>query len=370
MTNLQPMNTHQSISPSLLVMAGGTGGHIFPGLAVAEYLRTEGWQVSWLGNPEGMEYRLVTPRGFKFEGIRFGGLRGKGLKTLLLLPFNLLRAFWQSIQILRRVKPNVVLGMGGYVTFPGGMMSVLLGKPLVLHEQNSIAGLANKVLAKLADKNLCAFPNSLPNATWVGNPLRAGMSQVNSPAERYQSRSGVLNILVVGGSLGAAVLNTTIPEAISLMPKENRPQITHQSGEKHLEALKKTYSDFGVTANVLPFIEDMTNAYAEADLVICRAGAMTIAELAAVGVASYLVPFPHAVDDHQTSNAKFLADVGAAVLVPQQSFNSEKLASYLSQIDREELQKMAEQALTLAKPMATKDVAQICKQFCKDRAQA
>lgn len=249
------------------------------------------------------------------------------------------------------------------------MMSVLLGRPLVLHEQNSIAGLANKVLAKLADKNLCAFPNSLPNATWVGNPLRAEMSLVNSPAERYQSRSGVLNILVVGGSLGAAVLNSTIPEAISLMPKENRPQITHQSGEKHLEALNKTYAGLGVTANVLPFIEDMKNAYVEADLVICRAGAMTVAELAAVGVASYLVPFPHAVDDHQTSNAKFLADVGAAVLVPQQSFNPEKLANYLSQINREELQKMAEQALTLAKPMATKDVAQICKQFCKDGAQ-
>jgi UDP-N-acetylglucosamine--N-acetylmuramyl-(pentapeptide) pyrophosphoryl-undecaprenol N-acetylglucosamine transferase len=369
MTIRQSVNAPQSSPPSLLVMAGGTGGHIFPGLAVAEYLRKEGWQVSWLGNPEGMEYRLVTPRGFNFEGIRFGGLRGKGLKTLLLLPFNLLRAFWQSIQILRRIKPNVVLGMGGYITFPGGMMSVLLGKPLVLHEQNSIAGLANKVLAKLADANLCAFPNSLPDATWIGNPLRESMSQVNSPTERYQSRTGVLNILVVGGSLGATALNTTIPKALSLIQKENRPHITHQSGEKHLESLKKTYEDLDVTANVLPFIEDMTAAYTQADLVICRAGAMTIAELAAVGVASYLVPFPHAVDDHQTSNAKFLADIGAAVLMPQQSFNSEKLASYLSLLDREELQKMAEQALTLAKPMATKDLAQICKQFFKDRAQ-
>ena len=362
------MTKHPSTQkfPTLLVMAGGTGGHIFPGLAVAEYLRSDGWHVAWLGNPQGMEYRLVTERGFNFEGIQFGGLRGKGLKTIVLLPFNLLRAFWQSIQVLRRVQPNVVLGMGGYVTFPGGMMSVLLGKPLVLHEQNSIAGLANKVLAKLADKTLCAFPNALSGADWVGNPLRAGMSEVQSPAARYQSRSGVLRILVVGGSLGAAALNTTIPKALSLIAEEQRPHVTHQSGEKHLASLQKTYQDLGVTANVVPFIEDMTDAYAKADLVICRAGAMTVAELSAVGVASYLVPFPHAVDDHQTFNAKFLADAGGAILMPQANFDSEKLAHYLLKLDRKELQKMAEQSLTLAKPMATQDVALVCKQFCKD----
>lgn len=370
MTNHQSINKYQSTPPSLLVMAGGTGGHIFPGLAVAEYLRSEGWQVSWLGNPQGMEYRLVTPRGFKFEGIQFGGLRGKGIKTLLLLPFNLLRAFWQSIQVLRRVKPNVVLGMGGYITFPGGMMSVLLGTPLVLHEQNSVAGLANKVLAKIADANLCAFPNALPGATWVGNPLRAEMSQVNSPTERYQSRTGALNILVVGGSLGAMALNTTIPKAISLIKKEDRPNITHQSGDKHLESLKQNYEDLEVTANVLPFIEDMTSAYAKADLVICRAGAMTIAELSAVGVASYLVPFPHAVDDHQTFNAKFLSDAKAAILVPQEDFSAEKLADYLMTLNRHELQKMAEQAFTLAKPKATQELAQVCQQLFDDRTRA
>lgn len=372
MTNHQAMSSNQLTPslPSLLVMAGGTGGHIFPGLAVAEYLRSEGWTVSWLGNPKGMEYRLVTQHGFKFEGIQFGGLRGKGLKTLLLLPFNLLRAFWQSVQVLRRVKPDVVLGMGGYVTFPGGMMSVLLGKPLVLHEQNSIAGLANKVLAKLADANLCAFPNALPDATWTGNPLRASMCQVSTPADRYSSRVGPLNILVVGGSLGAAALNTTIPKALSLIRKEDRPNITHQSGEKHLESLKQTYQDLGITANVLPFIEDMTAAYAQADLVICRSGAMTIAELSAVGVASYLVPFPHAVDDHQTFNAKFLSDAEAAILMPQENFNAETFASYLMGLDRKELQKMAEQALTLAKPKATQEVAQVCKQLCNDRTKA
>ena len=237
-------------------------------------------------------------------------LRGKGFKTLLLLPFNLLRAFWQSIQVVRRVRPNVVLGMGGYVTFPGGMMSVLLGKPLVLHEQNSIAGLANKVLAKVADKTLCAFPGALPGATWVGNPLRAGLTNLPSPTIRYESRQGPLRILVVGGSLGAAALNDVVPAALALIPETQRPHVIHQSGEKHAEKLRQSYAQYGVVADVKPFIEDMTAAYADADLVICRAGAMTVAELSAAGVASYLVPFPYAVDDHQTFNARFLSVSG------------------------------------------------------------
>ncbi len=355
-------------APTLLVMAGGTGGHIFPGLAVAEYLREQGWNVSWLGNPQGMEYRLVPPKGFNFEGIKFGGLRGKGIKTLALLPFNLLRAFWQSIQVLRRVQPDVVLGMGGYVTFPGGMMSALLGKPLVLHEQNSIAGLANKVLAKVADKTLCAFPKALPGATWVGNPLRAGMGQIATPANRYGSRSGPLNILVVGGSLGAAALNDVVPQALAKIPKESRPVVIHQAGEKHVEALRQKYSDLNAEASVQPFIDDMVTAYANADLVICRAGAMTVAELSAVGVASYLVPFPYAVDDHQTANAKFLSDVGAAVLMPQPQMTADALANYLQTVTRSDLQKMAEAALSQAKPHATQDVAEVCKQLTKEFA--
>jgi UDP-N-acetylglucosamine--N-acetylmuramyl-(pentapeptide) pyrophosphoryl-undecaprenol N-acetylglucosamine transferase len=356
-------------SPTLLVMAGGTGGHIFPGLAVAEYLRELGWNVSWLGNAKGMEYRLVPPRGFAFESIQFGGLRGKGIKTLLLLPFNLLRAFWQSIQVLRRVKPDVVLGMGGYVTFPAGMMSVLLGKPLVLHEQNSIAGLANKVLAKVADKTLCAFPNALPGAVWLGNPLRAGMSQIESPQARYSARSGRLQILVVGGSLGAAALNEVVPEALAKIPTESRPSVIHQAGEKHLDQLRQKYASLNVQAEVVPFIDDMVTAYAKADLVICRAGAMTVAEISAVGVASYLVPFPYAVDDHQTSNAKFLSDAGAAVLMPQTDMTADSLAVYLQTVDRAELSKMAERALSQAKPNATKDVAEICQMLSK-RAQS
>jgi UDP-N-acetylglucosamine--N-acetylmuramyl-(pentapeptide) pyrophosphoryl-undecaprenol N-acetylglucosamine transferase len=352
-------------SPTLLVMAGGTGGHIFPGLAVAEYLRELGWNVSWLGNAKGMEYRLVPPRGFAFESIQFGGLRGKGIKTLVLLPFNLLRAFWQSIQVLRRVKPDVVLGMGGYVTFPAGMMSVLLGKPLVLHEQNSIAGLANKVLAKVADKTLCAFPNALPGAIWLGNPLRAGMSQVESPQVRYSARSGRLQILVVGGSLGATALNEVVPEALAKIPAESRPSVIHQAGEKHLDQLRQKYASLNVEAEVVPFIDDMITAYANADLVICRAGAMTVAEISAVGVASYLVPFPFAVDDHQTSNARFLSDAGASVLMPQVDMSAASLADYLQTVDRKELSKMADHALSQAKPNATKDVAEICQMLSK-----
>lgn len=352
-------------SPTLLVMAGGTGGHIFPGLAVAEYLREQGWNVSWLGNPHGMEYRLVPPKGFNFEGIQFGGLRGKGLKTIALLPFNLLRAFWQSIQVLRRVQPDVVLGMGGYVTFPGGMMTALLGKPLVLHEQNSIPGLANKVLAKVADKTLCAFPKALPGAAWVGNPLRAGMSQIVSPANRYSAREGRLNILVVGGSLGAAALNDVVPQALAKIPAESRPVVIHQAGEKHLEALRQKYADLNVDAVVKPFIDDMVSAYADADLVICRSGAMTVAELSAVGVASYLVPFPFAVDDHQTANARFLSDAGAAVLMPQSQLTADVLANYLQTVTRSNLQEMAEAALRQAKPHATQDVAEVCKQLTK-----
>jgi UDP-N-acetylglucosamine--N-acetylmuramyl-(pentapeptide) pyrophosphoryl-undecaprenol N-acetylglucosamine transferase len=312
-----------------------------------------------------MEYRLVPPKGFNFEGIQFGGLRGKGIKTIALLPFNLLRAFWESIQVLRRVQPDVVLGMGGYVTFPGGMMSALLGKPLVLHEQNSIAGLANKVLAKVADKTLCAFPKALPGATWVGNPLRAGMGQITAPANRYGSRTGPLNILVVGGSLGAAALNDVVPQALAKIAAESRPMVIHQAGEKHVEALRQKYSDLNVQASVQPFIDDMAAAYANADLVICRAGAMTVAELSAVGVASYLVPFPYAVDDHQTANARFLSDVRAAVLMPQSQMTADALAGYLQTVTRADLQKMAEAALSQAKPHATQDVAEVCAQLTK-----
>jgi UDP-N-acetylglucosamine--N-acetylmuramyl-(pentapeptide) pyrophosphoryl-undecaprenol N-acetylglucosamine transferase len=357
------MSLMQSSEKTLLVMAGGTGGHIFPGLAVAEYLRQEGWKIVWLGNPSGMENQIVPGHGIPFEGIHFGGLRGKGLKTKLMLPFNLLRALMESIAILRRVKPSVILGMGGYVTFPAGLAAILMGYPLVLHEQNSVAGLANKVLAKFSGRQLCAFPHALPGGQWVGNPLRADLLKLPNPKDRYSEHTGNLRILVVGGSLGAAALNEAIPKAISLISENSRPVILHQAGAKNAQALQEAYRSLGVSAQVEPFIENMAAAYGEADLVICRAGAMTVAELAASGVASCLVPFPYAVDDHQTSNAKFLSDAGAAVLLPQAELDPEKLSTWISSLTRDDLKEMAIKALACAKPNATADVAQVCKEL-------
>jgi UDP-N-acetylglucosamine--N-acetylmuramyl-(pentapeptide) pyrophosphoryl-undecaprenol N-acetylglucosamine transferase len=341
-------------------MAGGTGGHIFPGLAVAEYLRVCGWNVSWLGNQNGMEYRLVKSCDFPFEAVEFGGLRGKGLKAKLMLPMNLIRACIQSWKIMRRIKPSVVLGMGGYITFPGGLVTKLLKHPLVLHESNSVAGSANRALAKIAMRTLTGFPNTMPHAEWVGNPIRAEFEHIEAPAKRYDQRQGPLSILVVGGSLGAAALNEAIPAALALMPKDIRPIVIHQAGDKHLADLQMRYADFGVTADIRPFIDDMPSAYAQADLVICRAGAMTVSELAACGVASCLIPFPFAIDDHQTANAKFLADADAAVLLPQQYLNPEDLASMIQGFNRIDLRDMALRAYALAKPHATQRVAEVC----------
>ena len=355
--------------PCALVMAGGTGGHIFPGLAVAEALRARGWRVHWLGAPGSMESRLVPPRGFPLEAIDFGGLRGKGLVTKLLLPLNLLRAFWQSIQVVRRVKPDVLVGLGGYITFPGGMMGVLLGKPLVLHEQNSVAGLANKVLAEVADRRFNAFPNALSKAEWVGNPLREAFLNQPAPAERFAGRSGPLRLLVVGGSLGAQALNRIVPQALARIPEAQRPVVLHQSGEKQIEELRANYAQAGVAAELTPFIEDTATAYAEADLVIGRAGASTVTELAAVGAASLLVPFPAAVDDHQTHNARFLVDAGAAWLEAQAGLTPDKLAVLLQGLDRAPLQAMAEKARAVAKTGATEAVVGACIELAKVRTE-
>jgi UDP-N-acetylglucosamine--N-acetylmuramyl-(pentapeptide) pyrophosphoryl-undecaprenol N-acetylglucosamine transferase len=341
-------------------MAGGTGGHIFPGLAVAEYLRICGWNVSWLGNQNGMEYRLVKSCDFPFEAVEFGGLRGKGLKAKLMLPINLMRACFQSWKIMRRIKPSVVLGMGGYITFPGGLVSKLLQRPLVLHESNSVAGSANRALTKIAMRTLTGFPNTIAHAEWVGNPIREEFEQVAPTADRYDQRQGPLSILVVGGSLGAAALNENIPAALALMPKDARPIVIHQAGDKHLEDLQRRYLDLGVTADIRPFIEDMPSAYAQADLVICRAGAMTVAEVAACGVAACFIPFPFAIDDHQTANAQFLADADAAILLPQKNLNPPDLALLLQNFNRADLKAMALRAHTLAKPHATQRVAEVC----------
>jgi UDP-N-acetylglucosamine--N-acetylmuramyl-(pentapeptide) pyrophosphoryl-undecaprenol N-acetylglucosamine transferase len=349
---------------TLMVMAGGTGGHVFPGLAVAHLMQAWGWKVVWLGNPAGMEATLVAKHGIPMESVRFGGVRGKGLKTKLMLPVNLLRACAQSLSVLRRVKPDVVLGMGGYITFPAGVMTALSGRPLVLHEQNSIAGLANKVLAKLARRVLVAFPNALPHAEWTGNPIREELARTLPPKARYAQRSGPLNVLVVGGSLGATALNEVVPRALAVLTPQQRPRIVHQAGAKHIDGLRANYAEAGLQTGedvqLVPFIDDMTSAYANADLVICRSGAMTVAEIAAVGVAAFFVPFPFAVDDHQTTNAAFLADHGAALVVQQRDLTADGLAAWLRGQTRESLAEMAERSRSLAKPDATEQVAQIC----------
>lgn len=353
-----------------MVMAGGTGGHIFPGLAVAHALRDKGWRVHWLGGigsggQPSMESQLVPAQGFPFESIDFGGLRGKGLVTLALLPVRLLRAFWQSIQVLRRVKPDVVLGLGGYITFPGGMMAVLLGKPLVLHEQNSVAGLANKVLAGVADRVFTAFPNVIKGAAWVGNPLRAAFLNQPEPEQRFAGRNGPLNLLVVGGSLGAKALNDTVPQALALIPEIERPQVLHQSGAKQIDALKANYAAVGVQAQLTPFIDDTAQAFADADLVICRAGASTVTELAAVGVAAMFVPFPSAVDDHQTSNARFLVDQGAGWLMPQAQLTSACLAEMLQKTERLTLLEKGLAAKRMQKLEATQCIVAACEELVK-----
>ena len=349
------------MSHCALIMAGGTGGHIFPGLAVAESLREAGWRVHWLGVPGNMESQWVPQRGFAFEPVEFGGVRGKGIVSLALLPMRLLKAFWQSIQVVRRVKPDVVVGLGGYITFPGGMMSVLLGKPLVLHEQNSVAGMANRVLAGVADCIFTAFPNVLKKAVWVGNPLRQDFLNKPSPVERFAARTGPLKLWVVGGSLGAQALNEIVPKALALMPAHKRPVVVHQSGAKQIDALRSNYEKAGVQAELTPFIEDTAEAFAQADLIICRSGASTVTEIAAVGAAAIYVPFPFAVDDHQTTNAQFLVAEGGGWLMPQADLTPQALADKLESITREELLACAEKAWALKKTQATREVVAACE---------
>ncbi len=352
---------------TILLMAGGTGGHVFPGLAVADYLREMDWRVVWLGTQAGMEEKLVAKRGYDMELINFSGLRGKNAMTWFTLPLRLSRAFLQSIQIIRRVKPDVVLGMGGYPAFPGGMMASLLNKPLVIHEQNSIPGLTNKVLAKVADKVFLGFPAAMQDdhnkIMFSGNPVRKEIAQIEAPEKRLLGRDKPLRLLVVGGSLGAHILNTTVPEALQQIPENERPYVIHQAGEKHLAELKQRYAALGIAGEQIAFIDDMAMQYATCDLVLCRAGALTIAELAAAGVPSILVPYPYAVDDHQTSNAKFLSDVNAAVLLPQNELNPQKLMELLLSMTREKLLGMAVAARALAKPDATVSVANACIQI-------
>lgn len=350
--------------PCVMIMAGGTGGHVFPALSLAAWLRARNFDVVWLGTRAGIEARLVPAAGIEVEWIDIGGLRGKGLTTLLAAPLRLLRALWQALAAVRRHRPRVVVGLGGYVTGPGGLAAWLSGRPLVIHEQNAIAGFTNRTLAKISTRVLEAFAGSFAagvTATEVGNPVRDDFFALAPPATRYGARSGPLQLLVVGGSQGAQRLNNVVPEAIAKLAA-GTVHVRHQSGIRMFEGTHQAYQSRGIAAEVSAFIDDIAMAYGAADLVICRAGALTVSEIAAAGVASLLVPFPAAVDDHQTRNAQFLVAQGAAILIPERDLTAEKLATELKRFatDRSALLSMAERARRIARPESTADLGAAC----------
>ena len=350
---------------TLLMMAGGTGGHIFPALAVAEKLRDAKINVVWLGSRTGLESRIVPAAGFQSDWLDIRGVRNRGWLRLLQLPFVLARAMWQAHQIIRRRTPMALLGMGGFASGPGGLVAVLTRLPLLIHESNARPGLTNRVLAPLARYVMCGFPNTVglgKGADWTGNPLRADLLNIPSPSTRYLDREGALRLLVVGGSQGARALNQGVPEAIALLPEDKRPIVVHQSGSAELNVVRTTYHRLGVAAKVTGFIDDMRSAYSVADLVICRAGAMTVSEVCAVGVAALLVPYPHAAGDHQSANAAYLVENDAALAVSQAVLSPLVLSEMFLKFDqnRDQLQAMAAQARALFQPNATDRVARQC----------
>lgn len=349
-----------SKAKTLLVMAGGTGGHVFPGLAVADRLRDQGWNIHWLGTAERMEAQLVPKHGYPLHTISIAGVRGNGLKRKLLAPFQIMKAVWQARRVLRQVQPQVVLGMGGFAAGPGGVAARLAGIPLVLHEQNAAAGMTNRLLARIASRVLMAFPGAFAegdNTAVVGNPVRADVLALPVPAERISTEPQPLRLLVVGGSLGARILNQTVPEAVALA---GNIKVRHQTGKGNAEAVRQAYQALGIDAEVSDFIDDMAAAYGAADLVVCRAGALTVSEVAAAGIGALFVPLPHAVDDHQTKNARSLSDSGAAVLLPQSELTARGLAAQLQQLgdNRTQLLAMASQARSLAITDAAERVAE------------
>lgn len=346
----------------VLIMAGGTGGHIFPGLAVAETLRAQGVPVVWLGAFGGMETKVVPAYGVPLQTIPVGGLRGKGLKTRLLAPLMLARALFASLRVLRRVKPRSVLSMGGYVAGPGGIAARLLRKPLLVHEQNRVAGFTNRKLAAHASRVMAGFSDVLPGAEWVGNPVRETIAALPAPATRMAGRADRPRLLVLGGSLGARALNLALPQALAQLPAERRPEILHQCGNRGQDEAREAYAQAGVEAQIVPFIEDMAGAYAWADLAVCRAGALTVAELTAAGLGAVLVPFPHAVDDHQTRNAEAMVAAGAAEVVQERDLDVQQFSQRLDALlnDRAKTLAMAEAARTLAKPDAAATIARAC----------
>ena len=359
----------------VMIMAGGTGGHVFPALAVADELRGRGVEVFWLGTRQGLEAELVPKAGIDIEWISISGLRGKGVMGWLLAPLRLSKALFQSLEVIMRRRPMAVLGMGGFVSGPGGMMTWLLHKPLVIHEQNAVAGLTNRLLARVAGRVIEAFPGTFknsPDTLALGNPVRANIAALPVPDQRMAGREGPLRLLVVGGSLGAKALNEVVPAALAQLPQEERPEVWHQTGRRNLDEANSHYKQKQVSGRVDAFIDDMAEAYAWADLVLCRAGALTVSELAAAGVASLLIPFPYAVDDHQTANARYLSDVGAALLLPQFELSAEKLSEILLRFGRDckegrvELRAMANKARAKAMTDAARRVADICEEACRD----
>lgn len=349
----------------VLIMAGGTGGHVFPALTVAEDLRAQGFDVQWLGTRAGLEAEIVPRAGFPISFIAVSGLRGKRMLSWVFAPYKLGLAFLQALALITRLKPTLVLGMGGFVTGPGGLVAWLLDKPLVIHEQNSIAGLTNRLLAPIADRVLEAFPGSLAakyKPLHTGNPVRATIAALATRPR--PAHDGPLRLLVLGGSRGARALNDAVPRAVAGLAAAERPEVWHQTGAQHLAAAQQEYRAAGVTARVAPFIDDMAQAYIWADLVLCRAGALTIAELACAGVASILVPYPFAVDDHQTHNARYLADAQAALLVPQPQLTPHALGALIAQLQRtpERLRAMGAAAQRLALPEAAARVTEVCRE--------
>lgn len=347
----------------VVVMAGGTGGHVFPALSVADALQAQGATIDWLGTARGIESELVPKAGIILHCLTIEGVRGKGIFSKLKAPLLLMKAIAQALMVLRKLKPQVVLGLGGFASGPGGVAAWLLGIPLVIHEQNAVAGTTNKLLSRFASKRLEAFPNSLLDALHVGNPVRAEIGELASPEARLQTdNSRPLKLLVLGGSLGALVLNETLPKALALIPEQSRPQVRHQTGRRNLESTKSLYRDAEVSAEVVPFIESMSDAYGWADLVICRAGALTVSELTAGGCAALLVPYPHAIDDHQTKNALWLVNNQAARLQPQSEMSAESIAEFITMMtgNRIELINMAKNAKALALPEAANTVMNVC----------
>ena len=366
------------MSRTILIMAAGTGGHIFPGLAIAKDLAARGWDIHWMGTPTGMENKLVREAGYPMVTVNMSGVRGKGVLAWLALPLKILVAFWQSTVAIFRIRPDVVLSMGGYVAFPGGMMAALWGKPLVVHEPGAVAGITNRVLAPLADRVIVGmegafeqkvaqrWANALPKprrVDWLGTPVREEIAAVPAPDERYANRGGPLRLLVVGGSLGAQTMNDLVLAAIAALPASERPQVVHQAGEKLFEGLRAAYAKAGVDGEVLAFVNDMAARYAWCDLLICRSGAITVAEISVAGVASILFPLPWFVADEQAANARFLSGRGAGIALAQLETTPVQLAEILRGLDRDRLAGMARKARVLGKPDATRRCAEVCMEL-------